>query len=471
MINLLNSDDQIRIKIIRLVNTVAKPAMSVKEITQLLSVSEKTALNYILELSEEYPNHIQFDKVAKSLKVKVFSKRYENEYIRLYLRKSKSVSTLLNIALKLNISNKQRFDELSISESTFYRTINTLNENLKSSQICIKKENDFWGLVSNSESYIRKFISCLLIEIYDIKSITDFYPNLIIYRVLLSEYFKILSIDVDDISLNFFTTLFSVSLIRRSKEVSSSKIHLELMNNKLIMEFAKKYAKNSEYSTTDILFSLQEVMYYFMNTSGKNEVKCIKTFGHILNESLEFTLTQDQINYADIIIERLIFSYRIYPFKTSIFIDRIQDFVENLSTNHSTLVNRFGYALNSWLNQRDLELLLLNDVIYWMLVKYPNILSNWQGKIKLLVISDLGIEHLNFIKHFLTNKMYYSSKIEFILKSSNDVNKSDFISAEITLTNLTCYLDLPNTILIDDFPNTTQLTLINSLLLSIIENY
>lgn len=466
MYMLLNNNHQIMLSIIQTLNKPNLNLYLVEDIALVNNLSTKTALKYLSDLEKKYPHFVKYDINTRTAGVKLYSLRIENEIIRSYLKESTTISILLDIAFHPDKTNEQRYMEFWISTSTYQRICSKIRIFLENYDLRLEKKDSHLTITANSESYVSKFISCLYLEVHSLKypNSLNVYPGL---KELIASCLSENGFIVDDISLLFSFT-FALVYIRRSKYSNLNHSYPNL--NSKISGLIEKYAEDKSVGLTETVHIANSIQMILLN-SDVNDVSFATFekagFGEVMQFYFEGMLEDKEIEFMFYIFKTLYSSYSRSPYKTSIYINRVNDFVKNLRLTHNNLYLKFNNAIQDYTSNSIISEFVINDLIFWSLTNIPRLLKISKTKHSILIYSDLGKSHVDFLETIFVNKLYNIDNFELIKLDIEKINQYDMKEFDLVLTTCTNFLT-DNTIIIDDFPNFSQISLINLRIMEII---
>lgn len=468
MYMLLNNNHQIMLSIIQTLNKPQLKNHLLEEIALSNNVSIKTTLKYLSDLEKEYPHFINYDSNTRTANVKFYSLRIENEILRSYLKESTAVSILLDIAFNPYKTNDQRCLEFWISPSTYKRVCSKIRIFLEMYDLHLERIDSRLTITAYSEIYASKFISCLYLEVYSLKypDRLNIYPglkDLIASCIIESGYI------VDEIALIFSFT-FALVYIRRS--IQDNLYHIRPNLNPNITDLIDNYASKNQISAIETAIITKSVEMILLN----NDISDVsignfdnKAFEEMMQFSFEGMLEDKEIEFMFLIFKMLFNSYSRSPYKTSIYINRVNDFAKNLRLTHNNLYQKFTNAILDYTSNSIISEFLINDFIFWTLTNIPRLINLSRRKHSILLYSDLGNSHADFLETLFKSKLYFIDSFEIIKINQDQINEVNIKDFDLVLTTCTNLIS-ENSMIIDDFPNFSQIIIINQRILEIIGN-
>lgn len=453
MLNLLNTLDRNHYKLITYLNSDAQPHASVGDLSNHCKCSEKTIYTYLDQIAQEWEPLLIIESYSGRYYVDEYNQKTNEQILRTFLMRSLSITLFIDIVKNPETLNEDRMKQFYISESTFYRTLRMMNKEFGSSAIQFKRNGSRpVSIVSEQEHYIRKFVTCLILELYGTKDLDDILKiNLEEAKLVIQEVFDRKGIYYDSLTLIFSVTLFVVSELRERQGFHSN---LSMIPATMVegMDFSKIFEGYRDYKTTHCMQSLSEVLYYHTPILNPSETKVFSdAFLDELIAKHDYILSKDTQNFISLIHQTLLNNYTLYPFKTSLFIDRIADFMHAFYEEHPKIRSDFYQALNA---SQTISLnpdLYLDDLLYWSIMNCSDILEQKPKIMRILIYSDLGIQHAMYIRNNLMCRFKLdATQIPIDCMSYFELTSMDY---DLCIGNTPTTSDV---ILIDDYPSQKQ---------------
>lgn len=476
MIKLLNSNDQAVYALVCKLNQPDTPHFSISELASTLNFSEASIRKYLGQIKTEWSETIRYSKLNNKIFVDTYSAQASQIILKSFLMRSTSIRIFLDLLTNPDISNYDRAELYHMSISTFDRHITQINHSFRTSNITLKRNGTKpISVVSEDEYHILKFSSCLILEVYGLEH--NLFDNLISFEdamTLICLFLDEQSIYYDHLSIVFNTTLFQLSICRQrggikntTDDACSESI---AFTNKHLSKIRSKTSLPLEF----INFALSHVLHFVSPENLQdNHLSFSEDFCKVFDTLTNNTLTKANLKFIEETLSTIINTYIIYPYKTSLFIDRIQYFVEALIQQYPWIgdlfIKAFQYTTTTSPVNPDLY---FNDLVYWTIQEIPELIFRKTETINVLMTSDFGEKHLKLIQSILLSEVFvYQCNVHFDLIKFSDIMISDnsLDSYRIIISNrpIPCLATSHNFFILDDFPSLFQLSTIKQYINSI----
>lgn len=351
---------------------------------------------------------------------------------------------------------------LFTSQSTLNRLLPRLNSTLSKMKISLLSRKKQLYIHSENEIFVRKFYATFFIELYGVN--LEHFP----FKFNLETLNNIICEDVlddfqmgDDVSITFLSIFYIVSLMRESQgfHIASCSDLYTKISDRHFSYITSIFPDIKKENLSEIHnFIIKQFLDGWDSPKEKELVyaESEKLFRNIFKK-LRLEPPKVVKNQMYEMIKRLFFSYKLYPFELSILFDRIKYFSLSFYKTNPELFRYFdqqlkifsaniGYGMDSYIHY----------FIYWMHMIYPDLKDHSIVK-TILVVSDFGQEHAEFIGHRLSST--YSNELDFsmnidALSYANFAEQGIQKNYDIIATTIP---DLPiehhNIVLIDDYPS------------------
>ncbi|AZK43510.1 HTH domain-containing protein [Erysipelothrix piscisicarius] len=460
MWTLLNTTDRNHYRVITYLNSDDRPQASIAELSKQCGCSEKTIYNYLDQIAQEWEPELKIQNLHGRYYVDQYNQKLNDKILRTFLLRATSISLFVDIFLHPNTSNELRMEQFFISESTFYRSLRAINASFKSNGIQIQR-NGFApvSIVSDQEHYIRKFVTCMVLELYGSEHLDSILKmNTEACTAMIQHIFQARGIYYDRLTLVFSVTLFAVSELRERQGYHSN---LCLMEKTSIQDacFEPIFKDYREFDAHICIQSLSEVMYYHTPVLNPSIIEPYtqKILNHVM-EATQKNLSPSTQAFITTTHQTLLNNYMLYPFKTSLFIDRIAEFMNGLDKERPWLKSHFLGAIESVEPVVQLDpKLYLNDLLYWTIMNCPEMLELIPRKISILFFSDLGEHHARYLQSDLFGRFQLNTT-DFIVTccSACEIQHDAY---DIIVGNAV-RSEYPQIILVDDYPTQNQYVMI-----------
>lgn len=454
MLNLLNTLDRNHYHLITYLNSDQKPHASIADLSKHCKCSEKTIYTYLDQIAQEWEPLLIIEKDNGRYYVNAYNQKINEQVLRTFLMRSLAISLFIDIIKHPKTSNEDRMTQFYISESTFYRTLRTMNQEFASSAIQFQRNgNRPVSIISDQEHYIRKFVTCLVLELYGTENLDDILQiNTEAAKTMICNVFDQKGIYHDSLTLVFSVILFVISELREQQGFHSN---LVITPATLVetVDFSDVFKGHRDYEVKRCMKSLSEVMYYHTHVLEPNVTKQFTdAFLIELMQTHHYALSSNTQAFMSLIHRTLLNNYTLYPFKTSLFIDRIAEFMKAFNTEHPQIRKDVYQALISTNSMISLDPnLYLDDFLYWTIMNCPEILERTPRIKRVLIYSDLGTQHASYIRDDLMSRFQLDPmQIKIDCISYFELNSMDY---DLCIGNTPSFDDV---ILIDDYPTQKQ---------------
>lgn len=454
MLKLLNTIDRNHYQLITYLNSDIQPHASVVDLSKHCRCSEKTIYTYLDQIAQEWEPLLTIEKDNGRYFVREYNQKMNERILRVFLMRSLAISLFIDIVKNPMTPNEERMTQFYISESTFYRTLRIMNQEFASSAIQFQRNGSRpVSIVSDQEHYVRKFVTCLVLELYGTENLDDILQiNTEVAKALIRKAFDQKGIYHDSLTLVFSVILFAISDLREQQGFHSNLSMIpEYQAN--TMDFSGVFRGYRNYDITRSKQSLNEVMYYHTQILDTIATKRFTdAFISKLMHTYDYELSSETQAFMSLIHRTLLNNYTLYPFKTSLFIDRIADFMNAFNTDHPQLRADVYQSLMITNDLMPLDpQLYIDDFLYWTIMNCPEILSYEARTQHVLIYSDLGYQHAVYIRNEIMTRFKLDPKQIIIdCMSYFELSSLDY---DLCIGNIPTVTDA---ILIDDYPTQKQ---------------
>lgn len=456
MLKLLNTTDRNHYRVIMYLNSDARPHVSIADLSKECHCSEKAIYNYLDQITQEWDSELKIHNLNGRYFVDHYNQKLNDKILRTYLLRSTAIALFIDIILHPHTSNEHRMEQFFISESTYFRALRSINEEFKSNAIQIQRNgSDPVSIVSDQEHYIRKFVTCMVLELYGSEPLDAILKmNTAACMHLIQKVFEERGSYYDSLTLLFSVTLFAVSELRERQGFHSNLCIMEKtsVNNACFDSIFEGYRP---FDTQVCIQSLSEVLYYHTPVLEPSITNAYtqKILDYVM-EATNKKLSLKSQTFIKTTHQTLLNNYVLYPFKTSLFIDRVAGFMDGMNSERPWLQKQFLCAFDKVkpIIQFDPNL-YLNDLLYWTIMNCPEILDSKFQQISVLCYSDLGVQHAHYIYTDLVRRFQLNER-DFTVVCSG-INKIPQEHYDLVIGN-TDIAQYSNVILVDDYPTQNQ---------------
>ena len=453
--------------------------LTLKDLSILTDSSERTVAQDISMIKKRWGNYLNIETSNKN-GIRVHEPNIAKTGKTIIDLLNESVGLLFLEAILLYPRNKIEFYEqkLFVSRSTLLRLLPKINQFLSEKELWIQNQENQYELKGTNEQYLRQFFACFLIELHGL-TLKDELKDLKI-NIIGETIGNILSLNIpskdkeyileDNISISYLIMLYIVSLIRENEGYcinSNHKLGSELSPE--AYSYFKSYFPNM---TMDKFAPIHEyIINIYMGWDSKDEeekvLSAIDSFCKRIFNSLQSTPSKQVMDRLFFTLKSLYLVAKSRPYETSVLFDRIKYFSLSFKKNNETMYQFVKKNLEIFSNEVNYDMSKrLHDFLFWMCLNYPEF-SKTSGSKCVLVISDFGKQHTDYLKQFFDS--YFNTKGSTILTMTS----SDYMSALTTSLQpyhfiISTIPDLPiehkHIILVNDYPSTENLFEIHKML-------
>lgn len=359
-------------------------------------------------------------------------------------------------------------DRLFTSPSTLNRLFHEVNTYLKRTQMEIVRNNGYYEIVGKNETYLRQIFSAFLLELhgFDLKKWkvqldVDLLRQIV--QTILKKNLKSDGVSLilkDDLALVYLMTFFLVSLIREDQGYHDSSYDQEEAYGQLegpVLEKIRKVFPNINDRSIQPIYGF--ILSQYLGWDDEDEQSMVEKEAKRFFENLlshdRIQLEEKQLKNLEFILNSMYLTQKSIPYRTSTLLDRIYYFAMTVKKHNFPLYQAIEINLAHFSERTGMDLSSkLPQCVYWICLVFPEI-NYSSGSIKILVISDLGMNHSQFLARFLKNyfKNDYNDITFHIEAYPAILERYFFDDYQIILTTI---LDLPiehgNIVLINDYP-------------------
>lgn len=471
MRELLDTPTQRRLKILEILNEVST-WISSNELAQQNNASLRTINNDVSYLKENWHPLLLIETSKKNgVRLKTQASSHVEFVYRYVLKNSEAFRLLESMFFDTSLSIEKWGEKLYISESSLYRITNVMSISLKKYGLILEKKP--CRIIGENEFYVRYFYTSFFREAYNITE-WPFPVDKKLSFDYIQSILNIINFDLDENQVNHINYLFNVCLIRQSQGFYAEKDlcfnnHKELqqllLNDKTNLN---KIAQTYKLKIDDKLLNDIILTIFFHQSDWKdaeekflvtNEIGCfIKNIRDVFDIKLSNSISHK-------IESNMLFLYQyhqLYPYRNYIIFDKYFYNGSVIKNNYPVFDTVVTKALNKLEKNTKFpwESEYHDVVLYFLMIKWhdlPEILEDKKEKAEILILSNLGKDHSNFMAKQIRNNFRFKANIDTFAGSISFLEnepKELFDDYDILITNFNTKL-LPNDklVVMDDIPS------------------
>lgn len=305
-------------------------------------------------------------------------------------------------------------EKLFTSRSTLIRLLPRINRFLAKRNMAVKYEGNRYELTGNDEQYLRQFFTGFLLELngldlsiyridFDLGVLGHLVSSILEHN--LDEYGWSFVAN-DDIATVYYMMFYLVSLVREDQGhtiVSNRQIGHEIDTDELT------YIKSRfSHITEENLRPIHSfIVSQYCGWDSKEEEALVtreaEVFSKRLAREASITLEKEMLQQIRFIMRSLYLTAKTRPYKTSELFDRIRYFALSIQKSNPSLYKmiRSNLAIFSQNTQFDISR-QADDIVFWLCLTCPELILSPPRK-KVLVISDFGQQHADFLARSIEN--------------------------------------------------------------------
>lgn len=471
---LLDTPTQRRLKILEHLNEVSD-WISSNELAKENNASLRTINNDVSYLKENWYPHLLIETSKKNgVRLKTQPSSHVEIVYSHVLKNSESFRLLESMFFDTTLSIEKWGEKLYISESSLYRITSTMSKSLQKYGLILEKKP--CRIVGKSEFFVRFFYTSFFREAYNITE-WPFPINKLESVTYIETVLNSLGLNLDDHQIHQINYLFNVCLIRQSQGFFIEGIRKESIDSSVFEAFYKHkkelelIATQYKLKVTDqVIDDLILTLFYHRNNWESEEEKLlirkeISTFIKILRNVFDITLSNSISEKIESTMEHLYLYHKLYPYRNYVIFDQYFYDGTVIKDHFPTLNKVIEHALTQMEKNTKFPWKSTYHyvILYWVMIKWndlPTILENKKAKAKILVLSNLGSDHCDFLTKLIQRNFH--SKIEIssyqgrILFLDQEPIKT-FDDYDMLITNFnTDLLPIEKLVVVDDIPSNTD---------------
>lgn len=475
MRKLLDTPTQRRLKILEHLNEVSD-WISSNELAKENKASLRTINNDVSYLKENWYPHLIIETSKKNgVRLRTQPSSHVQMVYRYVLKTSEAFRLLESMFFDTTLSIEKWGERLYISESSLYRITGSMSKSLKDYGLILEKKP--CRIVGKSEFYARFFYTSFFREAYSITEWpfpTDKRESINFIEKML----QLLGFKLDDNQLSQINIMFNVTLIRQSQGFFLEDDHIfQTLDSKVFKTFSEHsdllepIAQHYKLKITDkMIYDLVLTIFLHKSNWKSDEEKLLVTkeinnFTKTLRNIFDLKLSNSVSEKMESKMRHVYLYHQLYPYRNFIIFDQYLYDGLVIKQHFPTLDKVVGHALNEMEKNTNFpwNTSFHYVILYWVMMKWsdlPIILENKKKKANVLVMSNLGEEHSDFLtKQIQTN---FDSKIQIsaykgrILFLDEEPSNS-FRGYDLIITNFnTNILPKEKLVVVDDIPSNTN---------------
>ncbi|MBC3887122.1 hypothetical protein GH810_02210 [Acetobacterium paludosum] len=361
-------------------------------------------------------------------------------------------------------------DRLFVSRSTLIRTLPDLNKYLNTIGMEIKRINNQYNVIGNSEMHLRQLFSGFLLELHGLnlkKRELDVDLSLL-KKILHQTLMKNLEPEETSFIFNnelfvvYYSMYYLVSLVRENQGFSDLRY-----NNS--SSYADTVIEDDELGRLKVFFpnitsdSIQPISGFILSQyigwDNIDEKWLVENetglFYQRIFNGMRLLLNEEMHEKLEFMLRSLYLAQKFRPFSNSTLFDRIYYFSMTLKQYNFSLYQLFETNLNIFSKKTEMDMSgRIYDLLYWSSLILPEINHN-RKPMRLLVISDFGVNHAHFIARYMEN--YFKNDVSDLTVDVGDypevLREGSFDHYHIIVTTIShLSIDHNNIVLINDYP-------------------
>lgn len=307
-----------------------------------------------------------------------------------------------------------------------------------------------YELIAKDETFLRIFYATFLMELHGFQAEELFHPldlftfipiiRTIDYRSDL--YKKITQNTDDDISQFFHSYFYMVSLLRENQgyHIASNYKVDDDINEAFLTKISSAFKHITKENLSPIHDFIQKQFEGWDSTKEKEQVfKESQDFMKRLFSQTVSKPSKEKVTRLNYILVSLYLTAKYRPQKTSTLFDRIYYFglyAKNQNSYSYELVekNMEVFSKNVGLSMKN----HINDAFFWICLMYPPF-KNYSKHKNVLIISDFGKQHSQFLSELLSNTFNRDSMITIsidIAETIDSLTSEKLQSYDILITTI-----------------------------------
>lgn len=451
MKQLLNSSTYRRIQFVEFLDQLPSWC-NLKEATQTVGCSVKTLLSDIVFINEFWGDYIyiEYSKFQGVRLNNLTSNKLGNVYCQIY-HESLEFQFIEKMLYESHQDAEYWINELFISEASFYRMVNGLEDFLE--RRGLKLERSPFRITGPDERWVRFFYQQYFTEAYGVNQ-WPFAFDQKETTLFIMQTSADFDVTLDDREVQEAAYLFIVTLNRMNQGLYLPESVYAEADDALdkALTFSRPLV---EHLVTETDFILPQkwykevsrtIFHEFYNWENPEQViqtnNKIDTFLKNVSQTIEYPLNQED---KQKIMQKMLAwfaEHNFYPYRQVLLFDKHQKFAREIQL----LYPFFFDTVESYLKAIEKTPKLWTDIrlnnVFFLLMKewshLPIHLENLRKKVMILVVSDLGQKHAEMLQDFVIANYNERIMVNTFKKSvilADPADFEEFIKYDIVLSN------------------------------------
>lgn len=452
MKKLLNSSTYRRIQFVEFLDQLPSWC-DVKEAAKHADCSVKTLLSDIDFINDFWGDfiYIEYSKFQGVRLNNLTSNKLGNVY-GLIFHESLEFQFVEKMLYEANQDSEYWINELFMSEASFYRMVNALEEFLE--RRGLKLERAPFRITAKDERWVRFFYQEYFTEAYGVNQwpFTLDHEATTCFIMRTSTDFDV-SLDDREIQEAAYLLLVTLNRMYQGFYLSEEIYQEDDDTIEKVLEYSRPFA---EHLLEETPFTLPKkwykeishtVFHEFYNWDNPQQIvrmdTKINTFLHKVSESIDFPLIEE--DRRKIVQEMMSWyvEYNFYPYQQNLLFDKYQKFAREIQLVYPIFSSIVKNHLED-IEKKNQELwtdIRLNNVLFLLMKEWAHLpirLEHLRRKVSILIISDLGRKHAEMLKDFLSTN--YHGRVTLSIYNESVISLgaedlADFAQYDIVLSN------------------------------------
>ncbi|MCD5076593.1 helix-turn-helix domain-containing protein [Enterococcus gallinarum] len=442
MIRFLEKNYRKMEEIIRVLS-ISDKWMTKKELARHIGSSESTFIRYIEEIKQRWGNVLTIKTSHK------LGYRLENFNATLYLQtltdmaRTSTTTQLLHEFIQQPGKTIDYYCEaINISRSSFARKLKHCNKVLAAYSLRVIVDRGYQLTSQDDELSLRIFTTYFFLMYYGHCDLPYHFDKQELKQVMRRNHCILNSISLDNsYEHDFFIMYFIVDLLRESQGFRQRPITKIAVKAKISNE---DYSLIKRHLSGISLESCQTVIDYFQKGafqqfySENRSVISEKIRDNLtFNTFLQLEQITDEVDDFVVHLLTCLYSYaQLLPFDTTELTQRATFFTRHIKFTQRQLYARLKAELHFFSELLETNLIsYLSSYVFWLLTFFPEINQTLVSK-KILVISDMGINHSQYISYYVQDILdLHKIRSDILPINGEQLGNYDLESFDLIITN------------------------------------
>lgn len=360
-------------------------------------------------------------------------------------------------------------ERLFVSRSTLNRILPEMNKYLKTIGMEMNKVNNQYRVIASDETHMRQLFAGFLLELYGLnlkKWELDVDLSLfgkIIHQTLIENLETEITRFVfkDDLAEVYYIMYYLVSLVRENQGIHDTRYdRISYADATIEDEELKRLMVFFPNITFDSIRSIHGfILSQYIGWDNEEEKRLVESetrlFYQRFFDDVQLSPAEETRKNLEFMLRSLYLSQKLRPFENSALFDRIRYFSMTIKQYNYPLYQLVETNLRTFSERTSMELSTrIYDLLYWNSLTLPEINHNRKA-MRLLIISDFGVNHGHFIARYLKN--YFENDASNLTIDVGDYPEAlkkerleDYNIVVTTIPDLS--IEHANAVLINDYP-------------------